>query len=126
LREGKTEEAVKASYSWTGAMRSIVDANVTHILTGYYLFSVLDRLRFATTLLIGIITSLFTSIFIEYLLTGVLRKNNKLSFVTGFSKNFFTNFHFDFLGIKKWTYLFSAVVVIVILCHWQLINWIKV
>jgi SecD/SecF fusion protein len=94
-------------------MRSIVDANVTHILTEYYLFSVLDRLRFATTLLIGIITSLFTSIFIEYLLTGVLRKNNKLSFVTGFSKNFFTNFHFDFLGIKKWTYLFSAVVVIV-------------
>jgi SecD/SecF fusion protein len=35
--EGKTE-AVKASYSWTGAMRSIVDANVTHILTGAVLF----------------------------------------------------------------------------------------
>jgi SecD/SecF fusion protein len=36
--EGKTLEAVKASYSWTGAMRSIVDANVTHILTGAVLF----------------------------------------------------------------------------------------
>jgi SecD/SecF fusion protein len=32
LRDGKSlDEAVKASYSWTGAMRSIVDANVTHI-----------------------------------------------------------------------------------------------
>jgi SecD/SecF fusion protein len=31
----------------------------------------------------------------------------------------FTNFHFDFLGIKKWTYLFSAVVVIVSIVHWQ-------
>jgi SecD/SecF fusion protein len=35
MRDGKSlDEAVKASYSWTGAMRSIVDANVTHILIG--------------------------------------------------------------------------------------------
>jgi SecD/SecF fusion protein len=39
LRDGKSlDEAVKASYSWTGAMRSIVDANVTHILIGAVLF----------------------------------------------------------------------------------------
>jgi SecD/SecF fusion protein len=117
LREGKTlEEAVKASYSWTGAMRSIVDANVTHILTGavLFIFGSGPIKGFATTLLIGIITSLFTSIFIARIfIDWSLKKNNKLSFVTGFSKNFFTNFHFDFLGIKKWTYLFSAVVVIV-------------
>ena len=31
-------EAVKASYGWTGAMRSIIDANVTHVLTGAILF----------------------------------------------------------------------------------------
>jgi SecD/SecF fusion protein len=37
LRDGKSlDEAVKASYSWTGAMRSIVDANVTHILMVLY------------------------------------------------------------------------------------------
>jgi hypothetical protein len=42
----RREEAVKASYSWTGAMRSIVDANVTHILLELYcLFSVLDLLK---------------------------------------------------------------------------------
>jgi SecD/SecF fusion protein len=117
LREGKTlEEAVKASYSWTGAMRSIVDANVTHILTGavLFIFGSGPIKGFATTLLIGIITSLFTSIFIARIfIDWSLKNKSNLSFVTGFSKNFFTNFHFDFLGIKKWTYLFSAVVVIV-------------
>jgi SecD/SecF fusion protein len=64
LRDGKSLDAVKASYSWTGAMRSIVDANshfnwccIVHIWFR-------TNKGFATTLLIGIITSLFTSIFI--------------------------------------------------------------
>ena len=117
LRSGKTlEEAVVASYSWKGAMRSIVDANVTHILTGgvLFIFGSGPIKGFATTLLIGIITSLFTSIFIARIfLDWSISKNNKLSFVTGFSKNFFTNFHFDFLKIKKWTYAFSAIVTII-------------
>ncbi|WP_281635954.1 protein translocase subunit SecDF [Flavobacterium marginilacus] len=117
LRAGKTlDEAVKASYSWTGAMRSIVDANVTHILTGavLFIFGSGPIKGFATTLLIGIITSLFTSIFIARIFIDKnIAGKNDLSFVTNFSKNFFTNFHFDFLGIKKWTYLFSIIVTIV-------------
>ena len=117
LRSGKSlDEAVKASYSWTGAMRSIVDANVTHILTGgvLFIFGSGPIKGFATTLLIGIITSLFTSIFIARIfIDWSLSKNTKLSFVTNFSKNFFTNFHFDFLGIKKWTYAFSLIVTVV-------------
>jgi len=117
LRAGKSlDEAVKASYSWTGAMRSIVDANVTHILTGavLFIFGSGPIKGFATTLLIGIVTSLFTSIFIARIFIDKnIAGKNDLSFVTNFSKNFFTNFHFDFLGIKKWTYLFSIVVTIV-------------
>lgn len=117
LRSGKTlEEAVNASYSWKGAMRSIVDANVTHILTGavLFIFGSGPIKGFATTLLIGIITSLFTSIFIARIfIDWSISKNNKLSFVTGFSKNFFTDFHFDFLKVKKWTYAFSAIVTVV-------------
>ena len=117
LRSGKTlEEAVNASYSWKGAMRSIVDANVTHILTGavLFIFGSGPIKGFATTLLIGIVTSLFTSIFIARIfIDWSISKNNKLSFVTGFSKNFFTNFHFDFLKVKKWTYAFSAIVTVV-------------
>ena len=117
LRSGKTlQEAISASYSWKGAMRSIVDANVTHVLTGavLFIFGSGPIKGFATTLLIGIITSLFTSIFIARIfLDWSASKSDKLSFVTGFSKNFFTNFHFDFLGVKKWTYAFSAIVTIV-------------
>jgi SecD/SecF fusion protein len=66
LRDGKSlDEAVK-SYSWTGAMRSIVDANVTHILIGavLFIFGSGPIKGFATTLLIGIITS-FTSILLQ-------------------------------------------------------------
>lgn len=117
LRLGKTQEdAINASFGWKGAMRSIVDANVTHVLTGAVLliFGTGPIQGFATTLLIGIATSLFTSIFItRILLDWSISRGNKLTFVTGFSKNFFTNFHFDFLGIKKWTYMFSGLVVIV-------------
>ncbi|HQZ23958.1 MAG TPA: protein translocase subunit SecDF [Flavobacterium sp.] len=117
LRSGKTlDEAVIASYSWKGAMRSIVDANVTHILTGavLFIFGSGPIKGFATTLLIGIITSLFTSIFIARIfIDRRILQGGKLSFVTDFSKNFFTNFHFDFLKIKKWTYAFSAIVTIV-------------
>jgi SecD/SecF fusion protein len=117
LRAGKTlDEAIKTSYSWRGAMSSITDANVTHILTGavLFIFGSGPIKGFATTLLIGIITSLFTSIFIAriFIDRNISRKND-LTFVTNFSKNMFNNFHFDFLGVKKWTYLFSSVVVVV-------------
>ena len=67
LREGKSlSEAVTASYGWHGAMRSIIDANVTHVLTGaiLFIFGTGPIKGFALTLLIGIVTSLFTSIFI--------------------------------------------------------------
>jgi SecD/SecF fusion protein len=117
LRAGKTlSEAVVASYSWKGAMRSIVDANVTHILIGavLFIFGSGPIKGFATTLLIGIVTSLFTSIFIARIFIDKnIAGKNDLTFTTNFSKNFFTNFHFDFLGVKKWTYAFSTIVVIV-------------
>ncbi len=117
LRAGKTlEEAIKTSYSWRGAMSSITDANVTHILTGavLFIFGSGPIKGFATTLLIGIITSLFTSIFIARIfIDWNINKKNDLTFVTKFSKNIFTNFHFNFLGMKKWTYLISTVIVIV-------------
>ncbi|MGV8994343.1 MAG: protein translocase subunit SecDF [Flavobacterium sp.] len=117
LRLGSTlEQAVKKSFSWQGAMSSITDANVTHILTGAVLliFGTGPIKGFATTLLIGIATSLFTSIFITRILLewSISRKNN-LTFVTGFSKNIFTKFNFDFLGKKKIAYGMSIVILIV-------------
>jgi SecD/SecF fusion protein len=117
LRDGKTlEQAIKTSYSWTGAMSSITDANVTHILTGavLFIFGSGPIKGFATTLLIGIITSLFTSIFIARIfIDRNINKKNSLTFVTNFSKNIFTKFNFDFLGKKKMTYIISSIIVIV-------------
>lgn len=116
LRHGKSlEEAVKTSFSWRGAMSSITDANVTHVLTGLvlFIFGTGPVRGFATTLLIGIFTSLFTSIFITRMfLDYYVKKGKELTFTTSLSKNWFTNFHFDFLKIKKFTYIFSTVVVI--------------
>jgi SecD/SecF fusion protein len=69
---------------------------------------------FATTLLIGIATSLFTSIFItRILLDRSIAKGNKLTFVTSMSKNWLNNFNVDFLKYKKMFYAISGVVVIV-------------
>ena len=116
LREGKTlGDAVVTSYGWKGAMRSIIDANVTHILTGaiLFIFGTGPIQGFATTLLIGIFTSLFTSIFIARIfIDRDVAKNYNLTFTTNITKNWFTGFHFDFIKIKKFTYLFSSLVVI--------------
>ena len=117
LRDGKTlADAVITSYGWKGAMRSIIDANVTHVLTGTILFIFGTGLiqGFALTLLIGIFTSLFTSIFIARIfIDRDIAQNKKLTFSTNITKNWFTGFHFDFIGIKKWSYLFSSAVVVV-------------
>ena len=126
LREGKTlSDAVKTSYGWKGAMRSIIDANVTHVLTGaiLFIFGTGPIQGFATTLLIGIFTSLFTSIFIARIFIDRDVANNKdLTFSTPLTKNWFTGFHFDFVGMKKWTYLFSSIVVVVSLVSIFFVN----
>jgi SecD/SecF fusion protein len=117
LRAGKTlGDAVITSYSWKGAMRSIVDANVTHILIGavLFIFGSGPIKGFALTLLIGIVTSLFTSIFIARIFIDKnIAGKADLTFVTNFSKNFFLNFNYDFLKIKKYTYIFSLLVCVV-------------
>ena len=117
LREGHSlADAVQTSYGWKGAMRSIIDANVTHVLTGaiLYIFGTGPIQGFALTLLIGIVTSLFTSIFIARIfIDRDVANNKKLTFSTPITKNWFTGFHFDFIGIKKWSYLFSSAVVVV-------------
>lgn len=116
LRRGMSlPDAVKSSYSWTGAMRAIVDANVAHILTGaiLFIFGTGPIQGFATTLLIGIATSLFTSLFItRMLLDRSVAKGVALKFYTSITKNWFTNFNYNFLGARKSTYIISATVII--------------
>jgi SecD/SecF fusion protein len=126
LREGKSlTDTVIASYGWKGAMRSIIDANVTHILTGAILFIFGTGLikGFALTLLIGIVTSLFTSIFIARIfIDRNVNTVNNLTFSTSITKNWFTNFNFDYIRIKKVTYVISSIVVIVSLVSIFFVN----
>lgn len=116
LREGHTgEEAVKHAFSWSGAMSAIVDANVTTALTGVVLviFGTGPIKGFAVTLLIGIVTSLFTAIFITRVLVDrAVRRNKDLAFTTKITKNWFTNMNFDFIGKKKASYIISSIVMI--------------
>lgn len=113
LREGHTsKEAIKHAFSWSGAMSAITDANVTTALTGIVLiiFGSGPIKGFATTLLIGIATSLFTAIVITRILVDLAEaKDSKLAFATKLTKNWFTNINFDFIGKKKIAYIFTSI-----------------
>ncbi|CAM3951043.1 MULTISPECIES: protein translocase subunit SecDF [Flavobacterium] len=116
LDSGKTvEEAVNYAYTWKGAMSSIVDANVTTFITALILF-VLGTgpiKGFATTLLIGILTSLVTAIFITRIfLDWSLSRNEKIEFSTSITKNWFKNLNFDFLGKRKIAYMISGTLIV--------------
>jgi len=126
LAAGKTlEESVDYAFTWKGAMSSIFDANITTALTALILlvFGTGPIKGFATTLLIGIGTSLFASIFITriFLDWGVAKTQN-ISFSTPMSKNWFTNMNFDFLSKRKIAYAISSVLVIASLVSLFFIN----
>lgn len=113
LEKGKSQaEAIKDGFG--NALSSILDANITTGLTGLILL-VLGTgpiKGFATTLLIGIATSLFTAIFITRLLIDGYGKNGKsLLFSTSLTKNLFKNMNFDFLAKRKIAFIFSGILV---------------
>ncbi len=93
-------------------MSAIVDANVTTALTGIVLviFGSGPIRGFAVTLLIGIVTSLFTAIVITRILVdSAAAKDAKLAFSTKITRNWFTNMNFDFIGKKKIAYIFTSI-----------------
>ncbi|MFL1897403.1 protein translocase subunit SecDF [Aquimarina sp. 2-A2] len=115
LAKGKSQvDAIKDGFN--NALSSILDANITTGLTGLILlfFGTGPIKGFATTLLIGILTSLFTAIFITRLFIDGYGKNGKeLAFSTGMTKNLFSNINVDFLGKRKIAYIISGVVIVV-------------
>ncbi|MEW4924951.1 protein translocase subunit SecDF [Algibacter sp. 2305UL17-15] len=110
LAKGKGQkEAVKDGFS--NALSSILDANITTGLTALilFIFGTGPIKGFATTLLIGIATSLFTAIFITRLLVDwYTEKGGKLEFSTGITKNLFRNINIEFLKKRKVAYAISA------------------
>ena len=114
LRSGKgIHAAIKDGFS--NAYSAIIDGNLTTIITGIVLFVFGNGpvQGFATTLVIGILTSLFCSIFITRLLIeAIVAKWGKISFSYKWSENLLSNFHFDFIGKRKWAYIASGVVIL--------------
>jgi SecD/SecF fusion protein len=99
-----------------GALSSILDANVTTLLTGIilYIFGTGPVKGFATTLMIGIVTSLFSAIFItRILIEWYTNRGGKLTFNTGITKNWFMNINIDFLKKRKMAYMISGMILIV-------------
>lgn len=113
LAKGKAQrDAINDGFN--NALSSILDANITTGLTGLILliFGTGPIQGFATTLLIGICTSLFTAIFITRLFIDAYTKNGKsLSCSTPITKNLFKNVNINFLGKRKMAYIFSGVLV---------------
>ncbi len=115
LAKGKSlKEAVKAGYS--GSLSSILDANITTLLTGIILFAFGSGpvKGFATTLIIGIITSLFSAIYVTRLfMDWYINRGGELTFNTSITKNWFKNIDVDFLGKRKIAYIISSALVII-------------
>ena len=115
LRGGKGLSAAITD-GFKNAYSAIIDGNLTTIITGIvlYIFGSGPVQGFATTLVIGIITSLFCSIFITRLLIEwIVAKWGKVSFSRNWSENWLSNVHFDFIGKRKISYIVSGTLVLV-------------
>jgi len=101
------------------ALSAIIDGNVTTLLTAVvlYLFGSGPIKGFATTLAIGILTSMFTAIFITRLLMlWFLKKGWKLSFDISLTKDLFSGVNFDFIGKRKAAYILSSALIAIVIC----------
>jgi len=115
IRAGKGLSLAIAD-GYKNAYSAIIDGNVTTLLTGIvlYIFGTGPVQGFATTLIIGILSSLFTSIFISRMIfTWMLNTNKKISFSTKATANFLANTNFNFIDSRKKAYIVSAFLIVI-------------
>lgn len=101
---------------YKNAYSAIIDGNVTTILTGIilYIFGTGPIKGFATTLVVGILTSLFTAIFITRLIFLAREKRNKkITFATKLTNNAFRNVKIPFMQKRKIFYVISSIIIVV-------------
>ena len=116
LRAGKPlARAISDGYS--NAFSAIFDSNLTTIITGIVLFVFgTGPIRgFATTLIIGLISSFLTSVFITRLVYEALLAKERikhLTFTTSISKNFLADPKFNFLGKRKIGYIIPLAIIL--------------
>jgi SecD/SecF fusion protein len=117
LRAGKTmNRAITDGYK--NAISAIVDGQLTTFITGVVLsvFGTGPIKGFANTLMIGIVTSFITSVFLTRLMLEMYAKREKakeLPFTTEFTKNWFQGLNINFIGYRKIAYYISAVLLLV-------------
>ena len=115
IKAGKgLSKAVADGYR--NAYSAIIDGQLTTLITGLILFFFGSGpvKGFATTLIIGIITSMLTAIFITRLIfEGRLAKGKDITFERSWSANFLKNTKVDFLGARKYSYIISGALILV-------------
>lgn len=115
LRDGKgLKMALSDGYS--RAYSSIIDGNVTTILTAIILmvFGAGPVKGFAVVLFVGILTSLFAAIFISRLVfEWMLGAKKSINFSTRMTENAFKNFNFAFVAKRKIFYIVSSVLILI-------------
>ena len=101
---------------FSNAYSAIIDGQITTLLTGIVLFMFGSGpvQGFATTLIIGIITSVMTSIFIPRLIFSTrVAKGKNIAFENNATKNLLKNTKIDFLGKRKIAYICSGIVIVI-------------
>ena len=117
LRAGKTVKQALAD-GYKNAFSAIFDSNFTSIITGIILFNFgTGPIRgFATTLIIGIVCSFFTAVFMTRLVYEwrlAKEKWTNLTFTTGLSKNLMRNTNVNFMGAAKTSFLVFGIAALV-------------
>ncbi len=115
LKSGKGL-SIAISDGYKNAYSAIIDGNITTLLTGVilYLFGEGPIKGFATTLVIGIFSSLFAAIFITRLIIEAsLKRNRNVTFTTKFTDNWLRNSHIKFLEKRKVFYVISGIAILV-------------
>jgi SecD/SecF fusion protein len=100
---------------YKNAYSAIIDGNVTTLLTGIvlYIFGHGPIKGFATTLIIGILTSLFSAIFITRIVfDNMLKKEKPIRFASKFTESLLKNTNIDFLGKRKIAYFISGTLIL--------------
>lgn len=113
MRAGKSISAA-LNDGFIKAVSAIIDGNATTLITGIVLLGVgTGPIKgFATTLIIGIFTTLFTALLISRLiLYRRLSKKKPITFYSSITKNWFTNIHFDYVAKRRIFYIISIVII---------------
>ena len=119
LRAGKSVRTAIAD-GYSNAFSAIFDSNLTSIITGVILllFGTGPIKGFATTLIIGIVCSFFTAVYLTrliYIMCAKTKPFQNLTFATPLSAKMFTNTKFNFLGARKISFGIVGVVVLIVI-----------